>query len=595
MAAPAAAKRPARKAARKAAKAKPSPSAPKPKITPRHIDPVRHYAESVIAGDVIACNAVRQACERHLLDLKNPDLRFDLDAAKGAFAFFGELRHYSGDWAGMPFALENWQEFVVGSIFGWKWKASGLRRFIRALVHVPRKNGKTFLAAGIALYMLVVDGEPAPQVYSVATKEKQARLAWRDAKKIVKYCKTLNRLLRCKVDVIEFEGGDGLFAPLGSDSDTLDGLNPHCSVGDEVHAWKSRDLYDVLDDAMGARSQPLFLLISTAGYFLDGIYATLLEHLRNILSGGDGYRDDSTFGVIYEADNADNWADEVEWRKANPNLGVSKTWAYMRDQCNQAKLQKGKLNAFKNKQLNLWVRADERWLGVEQWKACRAGISLDQVKGKSCVLGLDLASTSDFTAIALVFPPDQTPDGKWWVFTRQYLPQESLDDDSKRKKYLLDILRKWADAGHIYTTPGNVTDYSYIVSDIKKLAEDFKIREAVIDPFNASQVSVDLENAGIKVVHFYQKAMNFNAPMQKLETLVLKGEIAHEGNPVMTWQAGNVVALEDSNGNIKPDRKKSSEKIDGVVATLMGIGRWMVEPDGGSKQSVYETRGMRTL
>lgn len=393
-------------------------------------DSATAYARSVVAGKVPACKWVRLACERHLRDLTSWKFYWDVKAAEKAIAFLRLLRHYKGEYAGQQFEPLPWQCFVVGSLFGWKLKKSGLRRYRYALVVLPRKNGKSFLGAGIGLLLLAGDGEPAAEVYSVATKEDQARLLWNDGKQIVARSPGAGEIFRRTVHEIRHEDSASFWRAVGSDSETLDGLNPHGVLADELHAWKYRALWDVLDSATGARRQPLFFQISTEGVVRDGIFDEQVALLQAILSDR-ALADDAganVFGLIFTIDDGDDPLAEASWFKANPNLGCGKSLEYMRDQAAKAALSPGKMRDFLVKQLD--KRAEKAvggWLSMEKWDAC-VGEPLTQaqvlarVAGKQVFAGFDASRSQDLAAVALLWFEGDLACSAWLFFT----PEETL-------------------------------------------------------------------------------------------------------------------------------------------------------------------------
>lgn len=524
------------------------------------MNPVTAYAKSVTSGEIIACKWVRLACERHLRDLDDDRFFFDEAEAQRWIDFFPEnLRHYKGECAGQPFHLEPWEEFIIGCIFGWKLSDTGKRRFRYAYIEVPRKNGKTAIVAGVGVAGLL--DEPGAEVYSVATKEDQAKLAWRDGLTFIKNSQHLSRTLKTRVKSIHYDSGDAVWKPLGSDSDTLDGLNPSIAIMDELHAWKSRALYDVIDDAMGARAEPLILIITTAGYNKNGICYEQRKHVEQILE--TTIADESYFGIIYTVDDPDKWDDEDEWRKANPNLGVSKSWEFMRDQAARAKQMPTKLNAFLNKQLNIWTEAEVTWLPLDKWDACNG----DAEMSGPCFAGLDLASVSDTASFVRYWPETGLVVSAFWIPADGAKKRSETD----RVPYL-----DWIRQGLIRATEGNVTDYDVIRRDIGLIAEEYPIEEVAFDRWNATQIVTQLQGDGMTMVPFGQGFSSMSAPSKELEKLVIGAKLRHRGNPVLRWMAGNVVTRLDPAENIKPDKEKSREKIDGIVALIMAIGRAQV-------------------
>jgi len=546
------------------------------------------YIESVLSGQTLACQFVKQACQRHLSDLQTGHERglyFDEKAAQHAIDFFKFLKHSKGEWAGQAVTLEDWQKFVIAMIFGWK-RADGTRRFRSAYLEVARKNGKSTLAAGIGLYLLVADGEAGAEIYSAATHRDQARITHSEAVRMVKSSPHLRSRVSTYKDNLLIKGTAAKFVPLGRDADSLDGLNLHGALVDELHAHPTRDLLDILDTARGSRRQPLLFMITTAGHDRQSVCYEQHSHVANILAGT--VQDDSYFGLIFTLDEGDDWEDPANWIKANPNLGVSKKADYMAEQAAKAKSMPSALNAFLRLELNVWTQAESRWLSVDHWQACGDAVDANDLRGRTCYAGLDLSSTQDITAFVLVFP-GETKDDKWRVLCRFWVPEEAMHNRSKKDRVPYEA---WVTQGFISTTPGQVIDYDYILAQIKKDAADFDLQEVAFDRWGAAKLTNDLQKEDITVVQFGQGYASMNAPMKELERMILEHKIAHGNNPVLTWMAGNLVASEDPAGNIKPDKAKSTEKIDGMVALVMALDRATrhAEPT-----SVYETRGIRLI
>lgn len=585
-------------------------------------DPVAEYARNVVDGITPAGRLVRLACERHLRDLEEGPARglvWNLDAAEHAIAFYGFLRHSKGEWAGQPLTLELWQMFIVGSLHGWlrpeldaadEPTGKLVRRFRTAWNEIPRKNGKSTIAAGEALELLVADAEPGAEVYCAATKKDQARIVWEEAARMVKKSPALSKRIQVLKSNLNIPGTASKLEPLGADEDTLDGLNIHAAIVDEVHAHKTRGVVDVLETATGARRQPLIFYITTAGYDRTSVAWELHEYAIKVLSGV--VDDDSFFAYIATCDDGDDWRDEATWAKANPNLGVSVKLDDLRRLCKKAEHSVAAQNAFKRLRLNIWTEQAERWLDVDVWQKGATGpgkIDEAALRGRRCFVGLDLSSTTDLTAEALLFPPDDPEseeplESKWLVLWRFWIPRHTLDNGSRAHREA-ELLSNWAKAGWITLTDGNVIDYDEIRAQVKADGDVFKIAEVAFDPWNASDISVKLEGDGFTVVPVRQGFATLSEPSKKLEKMLLAAvnekkeiaeggsEILHGGNPVAGWMASNVAARHDPADNIKPDKAASADRIDGIVALIMAISRAMIEPI--KKPSVYEKRGIIEL
>lgn len=538
-------------------------------------DPATDYARSVIDGDIVAPMPVRLACERHLRDLRNPDFVWDAEEVRRRLVMCRTLRHYKGPFKGRPFEPTPWQCFVIGSVFGWKLKRNGLRRFRKAFVMVPRKNGKTYLAASIAIMMLVSGGqlqrdgrfskEPGAEVYFVATKEDQAKIGWTDCAKIVKRSPGFSAMLKVRVKEIRYEDQDSFCKPLGADSDSLDGLNPSCAVKDEFHAWKDRALNEVIDDAYGAREQPIDFIITTEGTLRDGVHDDTVAHLDNILR--QAVSDESFFGIMWRPDDGDDVFDERVWAKVNPNLGVSKSLEYMRERAARARMMPRELATFRTKQLNQRVNAAVQWIDLQQWDAGNEAIDVTKLRAMPCYAGLDLARKNDMSALALVFG---TAGGTIDVLFRYWMPEEGLRDRGYRDRapYV-----EWAKAGILTVTEGNVTDFRQIEADIAELHAQYDIRSLRYDPMHATDLALRLrDDHGIAVEEFLQTYRNYTPACSELDRLLAGAKIRHGGNPIARWNAKNATQRMGPSGNVMPCKLTSTGRIDGISALCMGIG-----------------------
>ncbi len=469
-------------------------------------------------------------------------------------------------------------------VFGWKRK-DGTRRFRTAYVEVPRKDGKTTWAAGLGLLLTIGDNEPGAEVYSSATKRDQAKICHDIAVSMVKQSNALQRFVGLYRHNIHCERLGSKFEPLGADGDTLDGLNPHGNIIDELHAHKNRKVWDVLDTGMGARRQPLTIVITTAGTFdLQSIGWEQHDYASKVLDGT--IEDETYFAYIAAADPEDDWKDPRTWYKANPNLGISLKEDYLAQQCKKAQESVGFLNTFLRLHLNIWTSQITRWLDMDVWRACANPISEVELKGRVCYGGLDLASKIDLTAWAMVFPHEDSFD----VLMRFFLPDDDIQKRIKRDRAPYD---RWAKDGFLTLTPGNVTDYGFIMEQIVRDSEAFSLQEVGFDPWNATQVGITLQDDhGIKMVEMRQGYFTLSGPTKELERLLLGSKIRHGGNPVLSWNASNVAVKTDENENVRPVKDKSTGRIDGIMALIMALGRASFMDDS---TSVYSERGLLTV
>jgi phage terminase large subunit-like protein len=525
---------------------------------------------------------------------------FDQDAADRVVIFIEQFcRHYEGEWAGQTIQLQDWQKRdIIYPIFGWM-RADGTRRFRSAYIEIPRKNGKSFLCSAISLYLLIADGEPGAQIYSFATKEEQAAIVWNGAVAMVEQSPDLLRFV--EIHGAKSKTGGTIFCdetrskfrPLGSDSKTLDGLNPHGSIADELHEHKDRRVWTKLKTATGARREPLQVEITTAGvYDPESIGWERHKYAMDVLEGV--FEDDTQFAYIAAADEGDDvYAVETQ-KKANPNYGVSAKPETLAEAAQLAKNQPSFYNDYLRYNLNLWTQQVTRWLSVEKWRECDP-VSREQaleirdargeaLRGRVCCGGLDLSSKIDVTAFVLAFPGEDVID----LLCRFWLPEARIEFEAKkgRKHY-----QSWAEQGWITATPGNVIDYKFIEAEIQALSALYQIQEIAFDPWNAQQTATNLDNEGFTTVATRQGYGSMSEPSKDFEARTIGLKLRHGGNPVLAWMVGNAVIVSDPAGNIKPDKANATGKIDGVIASIMACGRAvLLEP------SVYSgERGLLSL
>lgn len=474
--------------------------------------------------------------------------------------------------------------------------------FLAGRSMIPTHNS-TF-ASGVGIYMLDADGEAGAEIYSAATKKDQAKITFDEASRMVKASPSLRKRIRPVRDNLHIVNTAAKFEPLGRDTDSMDGLNVHCAIVDEVHAHKNRETWDLLETATGSRQQPMMVGITTAGFDRNSLCWDLHQYTEKVLEGI--IADDSFFGVIYGLDlrqedaegnvlaEGDDWEDETCWVKANPNLGVSKKWADMRAKLLKAKEMPSMLNSFLRRELNIWTQAVSRWVNAERWAACGEAVNWDGLAGRSCYAALDLSSTTDITALALVFPPLE-PGDAYQVLVRFYIPEDTMKLRSKRDRVPYVV---WVRQGHITSTPGNVIDYAFIMADFDELMQRYDIAEVAYDPWGATQIQTQLkelrDDGGDEwLIQFRQGFASMSPAMKAMERLYMAGELVHGNNPVLNWMASNLVVREDPAGNVKPDKAKSTEKIDGMVALAMAIDRAVRQAaDDGS---IYDEQDVKEL
>ncbi len=548
--------------------------------------PAELYAEQVRSGEILVCEYVRLAVERYYADFDRALDRgqyFDKKAAMRAIRFIEKLKHTKGEWAGQRFRLESWQQFVLWNIFGWK-NADGTRRFRYAYIEIARKNGKTALSAGIGLYMLFADGESRPEVYSAATVKDQAKICFSDAAEIVKATDLKNYLTPYRNSIV-YELKGGTMKPLSSDYGTHDGLNPSCGIIDEFHAHKDSGMFDVIKSAFGARRQPLMFIITTAGFDKSGVCYAYRENIIKVLRGVN--EDDSLFGIIYTLDDKSEWDDPKMWIKANPNLGVSLSADYLADQVKDAKNRPEAVRNVMTKNVDLWVDAERTWILDDVWQKCIGTTDPADLKGCACWGGLDLSNVSDITAYVLLFHEND----RFQLLPHFWIPEEKMLEKIRKENINYD---KWAAEGYVTVTPGNVIDYDFVKADILRIVADYDLRASAYDRWNSSQTIIDLQNEGMECNPFGQGYGSMSAPTKEFEKLVLTGKIEHFGNPVLRWMLASTLVKTDPAGNIKPDKEKSTQKIDGIVASIMALGEWMTA-QANDESNPYENRGLLSL
>ena len=542
-----------------------------------HITDFNKYVENVLCGKIIACKWVKLACERHKKDIQKSKMKsfpfvFDEGKASNACDFIELLPHVKGKWAADPktktIKLEPWQKFIIGSIFGWIKKSSGKRRFQKARIYVPRKNGKSILAAGIGLYMFSCDNEHGAEVYSGATSEKQAWEVFSPARQMAIKQPLMSKALGITVNaqslIREFDNSK--FLPvIGKPGD---GSSPHCAIIDEYHEHKTSDLLDTMETGMGAREQPLSLVISTAGSNATSPCREDWRNCEKILSGIDGFDEDNTFAIIFAADIDDNWEDESSLIKANPNWGVSINAEYMLAQLRDAKKEARGQSKFKTKHLNLWVSVKEAYFNLTEWnQLARPEIKREDYKEHSCYLSGDLASKHDLVALMQLFC---LPDNRYALFGKYYIPESTLNLPENQH------YRNWHIAGWIETAGEEVTDLDHFKEDVLAYCKEYNVIEMPSDPNRAWGVYPALEKEGVPIVEYRNTVLTMSEPMKELDALIRSGRIIHCGDPVLAWAISNTTAREDLKSNIFPNKESATNKIDPVVGTIMALGRAII-------------------
>lgn len=513
---------------------------------------------------------------------------FSEAAAKKAVDFIQRLKHTKGEWAGRKFILEQWQrEQIIEPLFG-TITHEGYRQYRTCYIELPRKNGKSELAAGVALKLLMADQEPGAEIYSAAADRDQASLVFNVAARMVRQDPVLTR--RCKVvdstRRIVVPSTGNVYRAISADVKTKHGYDAHGIIFDELHAQPNRDLWDVLTTSTGSRRQPLIFAITTAGYDRSSICWEQHQYAQAILEGQ--YEDPSFLPVIYAAGEKDDWTDEKTWFSCNPALGVFRSIDEMRNLFRKAQRMPGMENTFKRLYLNLWTEQATRWLPMEEWDSCDKGpIDEKSLIGRPCFGALDLAASQDLVAFVMAFPPLEKG-GDILFVPRFWIPEESMRERSKKDRVPYDI---WVRSGLIKATPGNVVQYDDIFTEISRCAMIFNMKEVCYDRWGATQITQQLQNDGMTVIPFGQGYTSMSSPTKELLHMIMSKRINHGGNPILRWNAKNMVVTTNASGDVKPDKGKSVEKIDGIVSCIMALDAALKNK---AFRSCYEERGVVT-
>lgn len=562
--------------------------------TPTYFERAKAYAQRVATGAEVAGRFERLACVRFLRDLDRQGTEafpFVIDEALGSRAcrFMELLPHIKGEWAKPIYVdgkfcyaklqLDDWQIFIEFQLFAWVHQVTRLRRFRRDYEEIARKNAKSTRLAARQLYLAFADGEPGAHCYSAATTGEQAREVFDVSRNMA--LREPEFLQRFGVEVgkhdITCAGSASSYKPLNAEGSTLDGLNIHGACVDELHAHKTRAVWDVLDTATGARSQALLSAITTAGSDRSGICYEIRDYTIKVLEGV--VEDETWFGIIFTIDDGDDWFDPSVWRKANPNLGVSVKVDVLEAACRKARAMPSAVGNFLTKHLNVWVSSDSAWMDMLAWERCgNPKLRLADFAGEPCWIGMDLAEKRDFAALVLVFKRADV----WTFFPRLYLNESAVEQSGNAH------LQGWARAGHVVMTEGNVTDFDVIAADLRRYCTEFKVQEIPFDPALSRYFASKLVAEGLPLVEVRQAPLFFTQPLIQIENLVLEGNLHFDGNPVFTWMISNVqVSVSKFSGLKHPTKAREENKIDGPVALLMALGRAMQVPVAVAKPSMY--------
>lgn len=538
-----------------------------------HVEQALAYAEQIVSGEILACRWVRLACQRQLEDLKrwadSGPYRFDVEQAERVCQFLEGFGHVHGTWAtrGLHMRLEPWQLFQVTTVFGWRSRDTGARRFRLWYLDVARKNGKTTLVAGIGLYLLCADNEAGATVVSAATTREQARISFTDAQRLVERDWRFRRRFGVRVlaNAITQLCTASSFKPLSAEGKHLDGLNIHGAIIDEFHAHRKRELWDVLETATGSRLQPLLFAITTAGANQYGVCFEVRSYLTKILEGT--IADETVGGAIYTLDEGDDALEPANWPKANPNLGVSVYLSDIQALAQKAKHSPASLAAFQTTRGNQWVNAFAAWLDLSYWRRAAAGFVQPQ-PGEFCYVGLDLATKSDLIAVCLWFPPQAGCERHRLVF-RLWIPERALAQEENA------LLETWAKQGYITVVAGNIQDFEALADELEAIGRVYDVREMAADPWQLPPLLSILNRRSFEtpVAETKQATAIFSPAMKETEAWLLAEQIAHDGNPAVAWMVSNVVCRRDANDNYFPRKQTRANKIDAAVAMFLAADR----------------------
>lgn len=530
-----------------------------------HVNKANQYCRDVVSGKIDACLYVRQCCQRHIDDLaksrsKSYRWTFNKDKAEEVCEFIEHQVHVKGKWAGEPIRLEPWQCFIECCIFGWIDKKTKFRRFLEAFVLVPRKNGKSVIAAGTGNYMFLADGEAGAEVYSGATSEKQAWEVFRPAKQMIEKTPGFKDFFGVDIfakSMFHAESASRFEPVIGKPGD---GASPHCAIIDEYHEHPTSDLFDTMQTGMGARDQALMFTISTAGTNKAGPCGVYFDQCVKILVGT--IQNDRVFAIMYGLDEKDDWTDIKNWKKANPNYGVSVNEDYLIQQLETAKQNPSKQNIIRCKNLNQWLSVDTAWMDIMKLAKCKdLTLIPESMTGKRCVLALDLASKIDIAALNILFFDDK----EYWAFGRYYSCRATVDKPENQH------YQTWELEERLTVTPGERIDFNQIEDDIKELCQQFQVDGIAYDPWQAVQLAANLTAEGLLMIETRATVQNFSEPMKLLEAAIYSNEFHYDGCPILTWMFSNVVAHYDKKENIYPNKTRNENKIDGVVALIMSM------------------------
>lgn len=525
------------------------------------------YASDIKTGKIPACKRVKQAIDRYYSDLNNPLYTFDNEVVARFIGFSRVCPHVKGDLRGKPIELEPWQQFAFANLLGFKVVATGRRKYRSAYIQVPRKNAKSTVAAILANWFLVMENGQQ-DIYTAAVSRDQARIVFDDARQMCVLSKPLKKRVAIQQHKVVNPKRNSILKPLAAKAATIEGTNPSLSIVDEYHLHPDNAVYSALELGMGARPEGILFAITTAGSNVVSACKQHYDYCCQILDGEE--QNESLFALIYELDDESEIDDERLWIKANPNLNVSVDGDALHDTIQKARGIPSQWTEMLTKRFNIWCQGETPWMGEGAWLACKMDYTETDLKGLECYAGMDLSSTGDITSVCYTFPVDN----ELRLLTRHYIPEAQLQNPANKNRA---IYRQWVKSGWLRTTPGDCIDYDRIRDDVLRDSQVFDIKLTGFDTWNATHLRTQLQGAGLDVEPFPQTYMKFSPVAKSAEVFVNRKIIRHNGDPVLAWAMANVVMETDANANIKPNKKKSANKIDPAIAFLMSFGTWQIE------------------
>ena len=524
------------------------------------------YANGVVTGNIIACKYIKLACQRYLDLFKRDDIEFRSEKADDVVNFCQRLKHFSGRFNGKNFILEDFQKWICYNIFGFYYKGTDDRVVKNVYLELARKNGKTFFAAAICLYVFIKDGGFASEVELIANSKKQASICFDMCSNMIQKLDPKHKWFKAYRDKIKFPKTKSFLQVLSSDSGNNDGWGSQLFVADEAHAYPDSKMYDVMKSSQGAKDSPLAIIITTAGFNLFSFCYTMRQTNIEVLFGTK--QDDSQFTAIYTLDEDDDWQDETVWVKANPNLNVTVKSQYLKEQIQQAKNNTTLEISVRTKNFNQWLATSDIWISNDILLKSSSNVDVSKYSEYQAYVGVDLAAVSDLTAVSVMIPTENKFIFKSWY----YLPQSALVDNSNSELY-----KKWQRQGLLKITKGNVTDYDEITNDIMKLGELIPIQSIAYDTWNSTSWAIQMTELGQPLEPFSQSLGNFNRPTKEIERLIKSDKVIIDDNEITRFCFGNVVLKHDWNDNVKPTKEENQQKIDGVIAMVEALGVYLTK------------------